>query len=139
MEQSLFGGRFQEARQLLESATDPVHAIALSADVACAVYESESSDLGLVRFASGFSPELREVEQEFEELRYAIQGERVRALFDAGRARPGITADEARRILWMYTSREVFRMLVHEGRWTPERYREWLSNTLLEALVDASP
>lgn len=35
-----------------------------------------------------------------------------------------------RRILWMYTSRDVYRMLVHEGGWTPERYEQWLSATL---------
>jgi hypothetical protein len=37
----------------------------------------------------------------------------------------------------MYTSRDVYRMLVHEGGWSPDRYQEWLSRTLLDALVAA--
>jgi hypothetical protein len=43
----------------------------------------------------------------------------------------------ARSILWMYTSRDVYRMLVHESGWTPDRYQQWLSDTLVNALVSA--
>ena len=39
----------------------------------------------------------------------------------------------------MYTSRDVYRMLVHDGGWPPDRYQEWLSRTLLEALVADAP
>ena len=35
----------------------------------------------------------------------------------------------------MYTSRDVYRMLVQEGGWAPDRYQQWLSGTLVEALV----
>ncbi|MGE5539313.1 MAG: hypothetical protein ACM30I_11905 [Gemmatimonas sp.] len=37
----------------------------------------------------------------------------------------------------MYTSRDVYRMLVHDGGWTPDRYQQWLSEMLLDALVSA--
>ena len=50
-------------------------------------------------------------------------------------AEAGLALDEARRILWMYTSRDVYRMLVQEGGWTPARYEAWLSETLVAALV----
>jgi hypothetical protein len=43
--------------------------------------------------------------------------------------------DEARQILWMYTSRDVYRMLVLESGWTPDRYQDWLSDTLVNALA----
>lgn len=46
------------------------------------------------------------------------------------------SAGEARRILWMYTSCDVYRMLVREGGWTPDQYQAWLSDTLVKALVD---
>jgi AcrR family transcriptional regulator len=136
MEQSLFGGPFRSAQRILAGISDPVEAIALTSHVARAIYESESSDLGLLRNVSGYSLALRAVEQEFEQTRYEMQEERLRRLFAAGRARPGISFDEARRILWMYTSREVYRMLVIEGGWTPDRYQGWLSQTLVAALVE---
>jgi AcrR family transcriptional regulator len=139
MEQSLFGARFQEARQLLDGVTDVVTLVALTARVSRAIYESESSDLGLLRHTSGFSPALRKMEQEFERLRYDMLAERLQRLFDEGKARPGLSLEEARRILWMYTSRDVYRMLVIEGDWTPDRYEEWLAQTLVEALVRPAP
>ncbi len=137
MERSLFGNRFQAAQRILAGIADPVAAIARTAEVARAIYQSESDDLGVLRNVSGFSPALRLIEEEFEQTRLAMQEERVRQLFAAGRARQGLTLDEARRILWMYTSRDVYRMLVIDGGWTPDRYQQWLSETLDATLVAA--
>ena len=109
--------------------------IALSARVARAIYEGESSELGLMRGASAFSPALRKLEQEFESLRLEMQEERVKRLFAESRQAAGLCYDEARRLLWMYTSRDVYRMLVQEGGWSPDRYQAWLSDTLVNALV----
>jgi AcrR family transcriptional regulator len=136
MQDTLFGGPFRSAQQLLDSVTDPVRLVELTAHVARAIYESESGDLGLLRHGSGFSPELRMIEQEFEQMRYDMQEKRLLLLFDSGKARPGLSLEDARRILWMYTSRDIYRMMVSEGRWSPDRYQDWLSATLLDALVD---
>jgi AcrR family transcriptional regulator len=135
MTAALFGSRFQEAQAKLAGITDPIRLIALSAHVARAIYESESSELGLMRGASAFSPALRKLEQEFEDIRFEMQEARIKLLFACSRQRQGLEFDEARRILWMYTSRDVYRMLVHEGGWTPDRYQQWLSETVVNALV----
>ncbi len=135
MEQSLFGSQFQEAQRQLDGVRDPVALIARTAEVARAIYESESNDLGLLRHASGFSPALRQMEQEFEQKRYEMQERRVKLLFRAGKVRDDLKIEQARRILWMYTSRDVYRMLVQDGGWAPTRYQEWLSRTIVEALV----
>lgn len=137
MEQSLFGPQFQDAQRLLQDVSDPVALVELTAHVSRAIYESESSDLGLLRRASGFSPALRKMEEEFERLRYEKQLARLQLLFASGKARPGLSLADARRIMWMYTSRDVYRMLVNEGEWTADRYQEWLSSTLVAALVAA--
>jgi AcrR family transcriptional regulator len=136
MEQSLFGGQFQSALKILADVSDPVEMIALTPRVARAIYESESSDLGLLRNMSGFSPVLRKIEQEFEQTRYAMQEDRIRRLFAARRAKKGLSIEDARRILWMYTSRDVYRMLVIDGGWTPQHYQDWLADTLLSMLVE---
>jgi hypothetical protein len=139
MKESLFGSRFQDARQLLSGVSDVVAIVELTAQVSRAIYESERADLGLLRHTSGFSPALRKLEQEFEQLRYEMQAERLERLFESGNARPGLSFEEARRILWMYTSRDVYRMLVLEGGWTADRYQQWLSRTLVESLVRERP
>ena len=137
MEQALFGGRYQSAQQIVAGVADPVEAIARTAQVARSIYESESRELGPLRNVSGYAPALQKIEEEFEQTRYAMQHERIRQLFAAGRARPGISLDEARRIMWMFTSRDIYRMLVVSGGWTHDRYEAWLSQTLRDALVDA--
>lgn len=134
---ALFGPQFQKVRAKLDGVADPVRLIALSAHVARAIYESESAALGLIRGTSAFSPALRKMEQEFEAIRFEMQGERVKLLFAQTKQRKGLKLNEARRIFWMYTSRDIYRMLVHEGGWTPDQYQQWLSDTLLCALVDA--
>lgn len=138
MREALFGDRFRAAQAVISGVTDAVQRIALTANVARAIYDSESQELGLIRGASAFSPALRKIEAEFEDIRYQMQEERIRALFAQAKARQGLTPGQARRILWMYTSREVYRMLVQDGGWTPQQYQDWLSVTLVEALVQPS-
>jgi len=135
MSRALFGQRFDKAQSMLKGVSDPVKLLALTAHVARVIYEAESSELGLLRGASAFSPALRKLEEEFENIRFEMQEQRVRLLFAQAKHKKGLALDEARRILWMYTSRDVYRMLVHESGWTPDRYQEWLSDTIVNTLV----
>ena len=135
MKGALFGRRFEAALAKLNGVDDPVRLLALTAHVARAIYEAESSELGLLRGASAFSPALQKLEQEFESMRFAMQETRIKLLFAQSKQRTGLDLEEARRILWMFTSRDVYRMLVHEGGWTPDRYQEWLSDAIVHALV----
>jgi hypothetical protein len=56
-------------------------------------------------------------------------------LAGTGALRAGITVDEARDLLWTINSHAVHHMLVVERGWSPERYREWLVETLACALL----
>jgi AcrR family transcriptional regulator len=135
MSDALFGPRFQAAQLLLAGVTDPEQLVVRTAHVARAIYESESAELGLLRGTSGFSPVLRKLEEEFEHIRFEMQRERIDLLFAQHKVKPGLTSESAHRIMWMYTSRDVYRMLVHEGGWTPDAYQQWLAETLVQALV----
>ena len=132
---ALFGDRYQKAVAELADVSDPVQLIAMTAVVARVVYESETAELGLIRGASAFSPALRKLERELESTRLERQQERLVLLYAQAKAKEGLPLAEARHLLWMYTSRDVYRMLVHESGWTPDRYERWLSHTLVEALV----
>jgi AcrR family transcriptional regulator len=132
---ALFGPSFKEAQTLLDGVSDGARLIALTAKVARAIYESELAELGLLRGVSGFSPTLRKLEQEFENIRYQMQEARVRLLFAQSQAKVGLDVESARRILWMYTSRDIYRMLVVDGGWSADQYGKWLSNTLITELV----
>lgn len=137
MHQAIFGPRFQEAQKTLAGVADPVERISLTARVARAIYEGESADLSLLMRASALSPELRKTLQSFEDLRREMQRDRIEALFKSGRARKGLDRTAAGSILWMLTSRDVYCRLVHESGWSPDRYENWLRQTLVEALTDS--
>ena len=141
MEASLFGPAFQQAQSLLSGISDPVRQVEATAHVARTIYDGERHDLGMIRHASGFSPALRAVEQEFESRRFAMQEARVTALFAAGRARTGLTLNEARRVMWLLTGRAVYQALVQDGGWSADRYQDWLQQALMRELVGppASP
>lgn len=47
----------------------------------------------------------------------------------------GVTAAEAREVLWTYSSAELFRLLVISRGWTADRYGQWVSQALIAALL----
>jgi hypothetical protein len=135
MRAALFGPRFQKALTLLDGISNPVDRVARTALIARAIYESESAELGGLRGLSAFSPALSQLEEEFEEMRYDMQRERLEALAASGKMKQGLAMEDARRIMWMYTGREVYRMLVDVGGWSPDKYQEWLASALVDGLV----
>jgi AcrR family transcriptional regulator len=136
MRAALFGPRYEQARAVFSGVSDPVELVRLTAHVARAIYESEADELGMLRGASSFSPSLRRLQQEFEDLRYDMQKERIAALAASGRLKSGLAVLDARRIMWMLTSRDIYRMLVIEGGWLPAKFQAWLEKTLMSALVE---
>lgn len=87
--------------------------LARTAEIARAIYEGESDALGLLRGASAFAPSLR----------------------DGGHLAAGLSLEDARRVVWALTSREIYRSLVVVGGWSPARYEQWLARTLCAQLL----
>ncbi len=137
MRAALFGPSFQSAQSLMEGVTDSITLIALTARVARAIYEGERNELAGLRGTSAFSPTLRRIEQHFEQLRFDMQEQRLNLLFEQGKAKRGLSVEDARRLMWMYTSRDVYRMLVIDGKWASDHYERWLATTLLAELTEA--
>jgi AcrR family transcriptional regulator len=137
MAQSLFGGQFQSAQQILAGIGDPIEAIALTAPCLPGDLRKRAQRSRLAAQRVGL---LARAAPDRGGVRADAPPDAGGSASPAFRGRPGenrrISFDEARRILWMYTSRDVYRMLVIEGGWTPDRYQEWLSRTLVEALVE---
>ncbi|GAA0337117.1 TetR/AcrR family transcriptional regulator [Sphingomonas oligophenolica] len=135
MRASLFGERYHAAMSVMDGVADAAMRIALTPSVSRAIYEGEILEMEIIRGASAFSSGLREIEARFEAMRYEMQADRIEALFAQGKAKSGLDQEDARRIMWVHTSREVFRMLIVESGWSPEKYEHWLADTLLDALV----
>ena len=71
-----------------------------------------------------------------------LQAERLKgmSMFAAdlaakGHLRVGVTATEARDVLWTYNSAELYRLLVIERGWSAKRYGRWVAQALTAALL----
>jgi hypothetical protein len=114
---------------------DPVELLRITASISRAIFDTEKEEIGLMRGISAFSPELKEVETEFERIRFDLQEERSRLLVKTFPIARKLGLAKVRDIMWMYTGRDIYRMLVLERGWSSNDYEEWLAQTLIEALT----
>jgi AcrR family transcriptional regulator len=82
------------------------------------------------------------VDPEAQQVWAGIRTERLggMALFAAdlhrrGLLRPGMGADEARDVLWVFTAPELYEMLVLARGWSLDRYGDFLAEALIAALL----
>ena len=85
------------------------------------------------RGASVLSPEFKELEKEREMRRYDRQEVTINAM--AEEKSLGVSVKRARDILWAFTGRDIYRMLVVEQGWTSEAYEKWLAQLLVSELI----
>jgi len=135
LDQSTFGNEYEEAVRQALSARDPETRLRLVAGIARQIHEPLSAAFDLLRGAGVIAPDLARLEQQREDLRYERQERMIISLRDEGRLREGLNFATARDIFWMLTGREAYRMLVRERRWPPQKYQDWLADTLVDCLL----
>jgi len=89
----------------------------------------------VIRDAAASDPEARVVWAELQAERLKGMTMFARALHDDGHLRPGVSANEARDVLWTCNSAELFQLLVLERGWPPKRYGRWVAEVLISALI----
>lgn len=106
-----------------------------SAKIARQIYDAERSQMEVFREASVLSPELKELENERERRRYNRQEVTIQAIAKKNSLPKDMSVSKARDILWVFTGRDIYRMLVVEQGWTSEEYETWLAQLLINTLV----
>ena len=115
----------------------PHKRLAISASMARGIYDAEHDEMNLFKSAAVLGPELKELEAEKETRRYVRQEESVRRLFDEKHLKTSLNLTEARDIVWAYTGRDMYRMLVVERGWSSDAYEAWLAQALINELLGA--
>lgn len=87
--------------------------------------------------AAATDPELARVQREMEEFRLAGLGRFAQLLADRGALRPGLSAADARDVLWTLCSHATYDQLVAQRGWTPQQYQAWLADILHHILLPA--
>jgi len=119
----------------LRATEDPSRRLSLVAQITRQAYEPLASSLELLRTAGAVAPELADLAQQVEARRRRNQARLIASLHEQGVLRSGLSFEEATDVLWALTSYDVYRMLVVEQSWEPERYETWLAQLLVEHLL----
>lgn len=135
LDQSMFGADYEEVVRQTLNATDPETRLRRAAAVSRQIRGTQSALFDLMRGAGVVAPELAKLEQEREHLRYEKEEGMINFLRDAGALRPGLSHKTARDIFWLLTGGDVYRMLVRERGWSPQKYQNWLADTLVRSLL----
>jgi AcrR family transcriptional regulator len=89
----------------------------------------------LIRAAAASDPGVAAIWEEMAAERLFGMMQFARHLHEGGHLRAGISAEEARDILWTYSSAELFDLLVIQRGWAPEKYGRWIAEALIGALL----
>jgi|SRR5882724_3950677 len=137
IERAFFGDGYELATERTRSTSDPVELLRITASISRTIFDTERKEIGLMRGASAFSPELKKIEAEFERVRFQFQEERAKLITRTFPSAKALGLAKVRDIMWMYTGRDIYRMLVIERGWLSEDYEDWLANALIKSLTTA--
>ena len=76
-----------------------------------------------------------ELRADFDAARLARMTQVVQILASKTQLRPGLSVEEAAEIMWAYSSPELYGLLVLTRGWRPERYGEFVGESLVDALL----
>ena len=130
-----FSTPVQQLIEELRATKDPSRRLSLVAQITRQAYEPLASSLELLRTAGAVAPELADLAQQVEARRRQNQARLMASLYEQGVLRSGLSFEEATDVLWVLTSYDLYRMLVVEQRWEPERYETWLAQLLVQHLL----
>jgi AcrR family transcriptional regulator len=135
LDKTSFGAGYQDLVRQARENEFPPDRLRFAARIARHIFESQSETIDLLQGVSLVTPELADLIKERECRRYESQRATVDLISQKGWLQPGIDADKARDILWTFTSRELYGMLVRQRGWPPQQYEDWLGNVLVSELL----
>ncbi|MEX0961363.1 MAG: TetR/AcrR family transcriptional regulator [Simkaniaceae bacterium] len=117
-------------------ASSPKERLLYSAKIARQIYDAEKAQMEVFRGAVVLAPEFKELEKEREMRRYSRQEVTIKAMAKEKSLSKNLSLNKARDVLWAFTGRDLYRMLVVEQSWTSEEYEQWLALLLANTLID---
>jgi AcrR family transcriptional regulator len=125
----------REAFQNMLAATDKDTLLDRLADLSESVHRRSWDVLEIVRGAASSDPAIAELHEQRRRARHANQKTVAKRLEELGALRDPMTVDTAADLLWLYTSPEIYRMLVIEQRWSAKRYRNWFHSAIASVVT----
>lgn len=115
----------REAFQQVLAASDPNTLLDRHADLAAAVHSRSWDVMEIARGAASSDPAIADIYEQRRRARLTNQRSVAKRLAELGALPDQTSVETAADVLWLYTAPEIYRMLVIERKWSPDRYREW--------------
>jgi AcrR family transcriptional regulator len=116
------------------AATDTDTLLDRLAELAETVQRRSWDVLEIVRGAASSDPVIAELHEQRQRARYANQRTIATRLRELGAFPDQTSVDAAADLLWLYTSSDIYRMLVIERHWSAHRYRSWFRSAVAAIL-----
>jgi AcrR family transcriptional regulator len=114
---------------------DPHKLLAGFAGVTTAINQRTNDVYRTLMSAAGSDPAAAELLGEIRHQRDQGQGQIARSLARGHALKPGLRERDAADLIHALMSPEVYRLLVGDRGWTPERYQQWLATSLIQQLI----
>jgi AcrR family transcriptional regulator len=115
--------------------TDPRVIIASWARLSMEVAPRAAPILMLVRSAAATDPEMASLKQELDDQRLARMTHNAEALARGGHLRESITRDQARDVLFTYTTPEIYELLVIRQGWSLDDFAQFIRRGITATLL----
>ncbi len=117
----------------------PRKRLEITATISRQLYDAEKAQLSFLRGASILDPVFKGLEIERERRRHQRQKETVEAMANEKAFIDNLSLSKIRDILWAFTGRDFYRMLVIERSWSSDEYEKWLAELLIQVLLSNTP
>ncbi len=135
MDEALPSDQYKALMEEVEKDKAPKEHLMLAAKIARQMYDAERAQMDIFHGASVLAPEFKELEKEREKRRYQRLEETIKMIAKEKAFIDGLTISKAHDILWAFTGRDLYRMLVIEQGWFSEEYEKWLAQHLIKSLI----
>jgi AcrR family transcriptional regulator len=115
----------REAFQQVLAAPDADTLLDRLADLAESLHKRSSDVMEIARGAATSDPAIAEIYEQRPRARLTNQKAVAKRLAELDALPDGTSVETAADVLWLYTAPEIYRMLVVERKWSPNRYRTW--------------
>ena len=120
---------------LVRDSADPADVVRGWGALAAEVSPRVSPLALLLQRAAGGEQEAARLLAELEDARLRRMTDNARRLVSRGHVRRGVTVEEARDVMWMCTSPELYDLMVVRRGWSTDRFGTLIADTLAGALL----
>jgi AcrR family transcriptional regulator len=128
----------RERATLIKAEPDPVRKLEIYTDGLLGTLTRSARLQLIARAGAEIDPDMKVIWEQITSRRLFGMGIIAANLSEGRHLRAGVSEQEARDVLWAYTSPELYQLMVLKRGWSGSRYRDWVFRALIHSLLSVS-